>query len=169
MICTAYKSVSLLIYATIAPSEQDLGIIGCNANHINAPAERPAATDVRLGHVASLPVRLQPVVSGRSSEHVSYSRPLDLPLPKAHLLFETCSAHIDLCSSRWSPYRSDWPFCLSRTPLSLNVADPFQDNPARFNFGHGFLLPVEDARATESDGLGHPPPSLRDLSFRELT
>jgi hypothetical protein len=38
MICTAYKSVSLLIYATIAPSEKVFGTIGCNANHINATA-----------------------------------------------------------------------------------------------------------------------------------
>ena len=39
MICTAYKSVSLLIYATIAPSKQVLGTIGCDANHINARYE----------------------------------------------------------------------------------------------------------------------------------
>jgi hypothetical protein len=36
MICTAYKSVSLLICATIAPNEKVFGTIGCIANHISA-------------------------------------------------------------------------------------------------------------------------------------
>jgi hypothetical protein len=34
MICTACKSLSLLIYATIAPNKKSFGTIGCNANHI---------------------------------------------------------------------------------------------------------------------------------------
>jgi hypothetical protein len=42
MICTAYKSVSLLIYVTIAPSEKVFGTIGCNANHINDKTQLPA-------------------------------------------------------------------------------------------------------------------------------
>jgi len=40
MLCAAYQSVSLLICATIAPSEKVLGTIGCNANHINAAVEK---------------------------------------------------------------------------------------------------------------------------------
>jgi hypothetical protein len=44
MICTAYKSVSLLIYATIAPSKKIFDTIGCNANHINARRHGPPPT-----------------------------------------------------------------------------------------------------------------------------
>ena len=40
MICTTYKSISLLIYATIAPNDKVFGTIGCNANHINAACNR---------------------------------------------------------------------------------------------------------------------------------
>jgi hypothetical protein len=36
MICTAYKSVSLLIYAPIAPSKKIFDTIGCKGNHIDA-------------------------------------------------------------------------------------------------------------------------------------
>jgi hypothetical protein len=41
MICTAYKSVSLLTYATIAPNEETFGTMGCNANHINDQVHLP--------------------------------------------------------------------------------------------------------------------------------
>jgi hypothetical protein len=43
MLCTAYKSVSLLICATIAPNEKTFGTIGCNAKHINAASAPRAA------------------------------------------------------------------------------------------------------------------------------
>src|SRR5262245_580130 len=49
MSCTADKSVSLLIYATIALSKQVLGTIGCNANHINAVPQPPRPNRV-LSH-----------------------------------------------------------------------------------------------------------------------
>jgi hypothetical protein len=49
MICTAHKSVRLLIYATIAPSEQGFGTIGCNANHINAQAQPRERSERRTG------------------------------------------------------------------------------------------------------------------------
>ncbi len=54
MICTAYKAVSLLIYAPIAPSEKGFGTIGCNANHINARRHGPPSTPYSY-HVHSKP------------------------------------------------------------------------------------------------------------------
>src|SRR5581483_5523702 len=128
MICTAYKSVSLLIYATIAPNAETFGTIGCIASHINAPAERPAATDHCSGHVASPPVRLQPIVSGRCLGVWQEPCPFHFPFAKADLFFEAHPAHIDLSLSGGAPHRSNRPFCLRRAPGSLDTTNAFHDD-----------------------------------------
>src|SRR5947209_1888430 len=120
-----------------------------SGSHINAPAERPAATDVCSGHVASPPVRLQPVVSRRYLSVRQEPCPLYFPFAEADLFFETHAAYIDLRLSRRPPHSGNRSFCLGRAPGSLDTTNAFHDDSTGLNFFHHCLLPADARRATE--------------------